>query len=59
MNNENGFEQEITLSQSIEAQVGMYLTILKTVKEYCPEDEDYQEITDRIFIDMNRASLQS
>lgn len=56
-NNELG--QELTLSQSVEASVGIYLTVLKTVKQHCPEDENYLEIADRIFIDMQKASSQS
>lgn len=54
----NELGQELTLSQSVEASVGIYLTILKTVKQHCTEDEDYLEIADRIFIDMQKASNQ-
>ena len=50
--------QELTLSQSIEASVGIYLNILKIVKQHCPEDEDYHEIADRIFINMQKGSTQ-
>ena len=50
--------QETTRTEteiSDEAQVMLYLDLIKYAKHHCPDGEDPYEITDRIFIDNFKA----